>query len=300
MTRDYPGGVSFNVATCQCGWSFRVETKPFGLDQDDAVDAHWREAIAQHDSNLAVVSPPGETAASPQGDVGMAAAADATSDRASAAAAVTGGAPYDAGDVVTIDQLAGSEWLPLPDLDPASIDEREALTILSDFCHKRRDLAPALGDFYRTRGFSYRGETEWSLTGKGWDRLRELVAAQRAVDAAAPAPQLTEPYRAPQPSLFDLARQLDDAPPAEMVDGHLQTRLPVDADELAEQLALIRITAGDGADPEMLRHLVGKGLAHCGASSTSSSGSASRWARRSCSCRCSAWRSHSLRTSPSR
>jgi N6-adenosine-specific RNA methylase IME4 len=268
-TRDYPGGVSFNVATCKCGWSFRVETKPFDLERDTAIDAHWREVISQHDSNLAAVSPSGETAASPQGDVGMVAAADATSDRAGAAAAVTDGAPYDAGDVVTIDQLAGSEWLPLPDLDPASIDEREALTILSDFCHKRRDLAPALGDFYRTRGFSYRGETEWSLTGKGWDRLRELVAAQRAVATAAPTPQLTEPYRSPQPSLFDLARQLDDAPPAEMVDGHLQTRLPVDADELAEQLALIRITAGDGAEPEMLRHLVGKGLAHCGTKTVS-------------------------------
>jgi hypothetical protein len=53
-------------------------------------------------------------------------------------------------------------------------------------------------------------------------------------------------------------------PPAEVVDGLLQTRLPVDADELAEQLALIGIAAGESVEPDMLRHLVGKGLAHCG------------------------------------
>lgn len=249
MTRDYPGGVSFNVATCRCGWSFRVETKPFGLERDDAVDAHWRDVIAQQD----LPEPSGETEA---------AAAEAT-DGASVAAAVadleasSSPAPYDAGDVITIDQLAGSEWLVAEpaSFDPASLGECEALKILSDFCHVRRDIAPALGEFYHPRGYSYLGAVEWSLTGKGWDRLRELQA-----DGVPPAPhlELTEPFRAPQPSLFDVARQLDDAPPAEIVDGALQTRLPVDADELAEQLALLAVDAGGPIDGGMARHLVGK------------------------------------------
>lgn len=247
MTRDYPGGVSFNVATCLCGWSFRVETKPFGLERDDAVDAHWREIIAQHD----LPAPSGEAEA---------AAAEAT-DGASAAAAVEDldRAPYDEGDTIVIDQLAGSDWLAPPPhdapFDPASLDEREALTILSDFCHQRRDISPDLGEFYRARSYSYLGATEWSLTGKGWDRLRELQA-----EATPPGPraELTEPFRAPQMSLFDAARQLEDAPPAEVVDGALQTRLPVDADELAEQLALLAVDAGGPIDGDMVRHLVGK------------------------------------------
>lgn len=245
MTRDYPGGVSFSVATCRCGWSFRVETKPFGLERDDAVDNHRREIIAQHESGLAAELPAGEAGA---------AAAEAT-DGASVAAAVTDGAPYDAGDTIVIDQLAGSEWLAPAPFDPASIGEREALTILSDFCHPRRDIAPDLGEFYRAHGYSYLGATEWSLTGKGWDRLRELQA-----EATPPGPrvELTEPFRAPQMSLFDAARQLEDAPPAEVVDGALQTRLPVDADELAEQLALIAVDAGGSIDGDMARHLVGK------------------------------------------
>lgn len=194
-----------------------------------------------------------------------AAAAEAT-DGASAAAAVADGAPYDAGDVITIDQLAGSEWLAAtgaPEFDPASIGEREALKILSDFCHPRRDLAPVLGEFYQSRGYTCRQGEQWALRGQGWDRLRDLEAAELP---PAPKVDLTEAYRAPQMSLFDAARQLADAPAPEVVDGALQTRLPVDADELAEQLALLEISAGrwDAVEPDMIRHLVGaRGFAHC-------------------------------------
>ncbi|BAR61776.1 hypothetical protein [Bradyrhizobium diazoefficiens] len=226
------------------------------------------------DSDLPV--PSGEQVAAPQGAVDKAAAAEAT-DGASAAAAVAdvlaspsgevqSRAPYDAGDVVTIDQLAGSEWLAateVPEFDPASIGEREALKILSDFCHPRRDLAPVLGAFYLARGYACQQGEQWALRGAGWDRLRELEAAELP---PAPKADLTEPYRAPQMSLFDASRQLDDAPPAEVVDGALQTRLPVDADELAEQLALLEISAGrwDSVEPDMIRHLVGaRGFAHC-------------------------------------
>jgi hypothetical protein len=82
MTRDYPGGVSFNVATCLCGWSFRCETAPFALDRTMR-STRIGARPSQHDSNLAVVSPSGEVTA---------AAADATSDGASAAAAARSGA----------------------------------------------------------------------------------------------------------------------------------------------------------------------------------------------------------------
>ncbi|MHC2666556.1 hypothetical protein ACMA5K_24275 [Bradyrhizobium diazoefficiens] len=208
------------------------------------------------DADSDLPAPSGETEA---------AAAEAT-DGASAAAAVADGAPYDAGDVITIDQLAGSEWLAAteaPELDPASISEREALKILSDFCHSRRDIAPVLGAFYLARGYTCQQGEQWALRGQGWDRLRELEAVELP---PAPTAGLTEPYRAPQMSLFDAARQLDDAPPPEVVDGALQTRLPIDADELAEQLALLEISAGrwDAVEPDMIRHLVGaRGFAHC-------------------------------------
>ncbi|BCA04174.1 methyltransferase-A70 family protein [Bradyrhizobium diazoefficiens] len=244
----------FSVATCQCGWGFRAKTAPVGWQlRDDAVDAHWRDVIAEHD----LPEPSGETEA---------AAAEATSEGASAAAAVADGAPYDAGDVITIDQLAGSEWLApteTPEFDPASIGERDALKILSDFCHPRRDVASVLGAFYQARGYTRQQGEQWALRGAGWDRLRELEAVELP---PAPKADLTEPYRAPQMSLFDASRQLDDAPPADVVDGALQTRLPVDADELAEQLALLEISAGrwDAVEPDMIRHLVGaRGFAHC-------------------------------------
>lgn len=260
MTRDYSQGRSFDVATCQCGWSFRSETKPLSALREDAVDNHWREIIAQHDE--ALPAPSGEHVAPSQDGVDIAAAAEASQGFAAAAVANVEHAPYDSDDVIAIDQLAGSEWLEpnAQDVDPAAIGEREALKILSDFCHPRRDIAAALGEFYHPRGFTYQGVKEWSLTGKGWDRLRELGAAE-----APPATriEMTAP-RAQAVSLFDFGRQVQDAPPAEIVDGALQTRLPFDDDELAEQLALLAIAAGGPAEPQMLRHLVGKGFAHCG------------------------------------
>ncbi|WP_440640256.1 MT-A70 family methyltransferase [Bradyrhizobium sp. PUT101] len=258
MTRDYTADASFVVATCRCGWSFRCVGKPFDLDREAAVDAHWREVIARAEISVddALPEPSGEAEA---------AAAEAT-DGASAAAAVADveGAPYDAADVVTIDQLAGSEWLAPSDLDALELPEHEQLKILSDFCHPRRALCAVLGPHWQAREMAYLASGQWALRGAGWDRLRELEAAE----AAPPLPDavLTEPYCAPQMSFFDVARQIDDAPPAEVVDGALQTRLPVDADELAEQLALLDIAAGrwDAVDSDMIRHLVGgRGFAHC-------------------------------------
>jgi hypothetical protein len=98
----------------------------------------------------------------------------------------------------------------------------------------------------------YQSGGQWQLREAGKARLRALVDAA----AAPPAPvALTEPYRSPQPSLFD-------CPAPEIVDGVLQTRLPVDDDELAEQLALMAVDAGGTIDGEMARHLCGKDYLH--------------------------------------
>lgn len=148
------------------------------------------------------------------------------------------------------------------DLDALELPEREQLKILSDFCHPKRALCDVLGPHWLAREMAYQASGQWALRGKGWDRLRELEAAEAALPA--PKADLTEPYRAPQMSLFDVARQIDDAPPPEVVDVARQTRLPVDDDELAEQLALLAVEAGGAIEPQMLRHLVGKGFAHCG------------------------------------
>lgn len=47
MTRDYVGGATISVATCQCGWSSRVEVGPGTghKEQDDAIFFHWRDVI---------------------------------------------------------------------------------------------------------------------------------------------------------------------------------------------------------------------------------------------------------------
>lgn len=265
MTREYEGDVAFDVATCQCGWSFRCEGAPFELARDHACESHWREVIRGH--GLAEL-PSGEHVVPAQAGDDRAAAADATSERASAAAAVApaasedeGGserAPYDDDDVVTIDQLAGSEWLTASEVYALELSECEQLKILSDFCHPKRDLCNVLGPRWQAREMAYQGSGgQWSLRGAGWDRLRELEADER--HAAAP-PDLTEPYRAPQMSFFDVARQIEDAPAPEVVDGALQTRLPANDVELSWQLALLAVDRGEKIDSELGHHLVGADL----------------------------------------
>ncbi|MCD9819767.1 hypothetical protein [Bradyrhizobium japonicum] len=206
-------------------------------------------------------SPETSFAAGMPSDAGetVTAAANATSDGASVAAAVADviaipddqvvdRAPYDADDVVAIDQLAGSEWLRPVELDALELTELEQLTILSDFCHpKRATMQDVLGASWQAREMAYQSGGQWQLREAGWSRLHALR------DAVAPPPPvaLTEPYRAPQMSLFD-------CPAPEIVDGALQTRLPIDDDELAEQLALIAVDAGGAIDGQMARHLCGK------------------------------------------
>lgn len=274
MTRDYAGEVSFDVATCQCGWSFRCESAPFDLARDWACDAHWREVIESFAAGLP--SDAGET---------VTAAADATENGASPAAAVADvvsaigevgdRAPYDDGDVIQIDQLAGSDYLQSAELDALELEEIEQLRILSDFCHPKRDATQdVLGPHWQAREMAYLSGGQWQLREAGRARLRTLI------DAAAPPArvELTEPYRSPQPSLFD-------CPAPEIVDGVLQTRLPVDDDELAEQLALMAVDAGGTIDGEMGAASMRQGLPACddkGAQDHSDRPRVSRAAGRAC------------------
>lgn len=185
------------------------------------------------------------------------AAADATLEGASPAAAVAdviaspgdvGRAPYDAGDAAVVDQLAASEFLAPAELDALELEELEQLRILSDFCHPKREATQGvLGPIWQAREMAYLSGGQWQLREAGKARLRELIDAAPAPDRV----ELTEPFRAPQMSLFD-------CPAPEIVDGVLQTRLPVDDDELAEQLALLAVDAGGSIDGQMARHLCGK------------------------------------------
>jgi N6-adenosine-specific RNA methylase IME4 len=235
-----------------------AECPECGADVD--LEAHsqdctgsWQQHRQDNESSFAagVPSDAGETEA---------AAADATSDGASAAAAVAetvpdpaGRAPYDAGDASVVDQLAASDFLAPAELDALELEEIDQLRILSDFCHPKRDATQnVLGPIWAAREMAYQSGGQWQLREAGKARLRALVDAA----AAPPAPvALTEPYRSPQPSLFD-------CPAPEIVDGVLQTRLPVDDDELAEQLALMAVDAGGTIDGEMARHLCGKDYLH--------------------------------------
>ncbi|WLB43040.1 hypothetical protein QIH93_21060 [Bradyrhizobium ottawaense] len=182
-------------------------------------------------------------------------AADATSDRASTAAAVAE-PPYNGGDVVIIDQLAGSDWLQSAELDALELSEFEQLSILSDVLHPKRRLQRVLGPVFQRRELAYEAPAgEWGLREAGYARKHELEALE--VD---PPPALTEPFRAPQMSLFDAAVPLLDRPPPQVIDGALQTRLPTDDVELSWQLALLAVDAGQQIDREQVHDLIGEDL----------------------------------------
>jgi hypothetical protein len=215
----------------------------------------------QTESSFAVERMPSDA-----GETTMA-AADATSDsRASAAAAVVDmiaadpndRAPYDAADVIEIDQLAGSDYLQPAELDALELEEIEQLRILSDFCHPKRDATQnVLGPLWQAREMAYQSGGQWQLREAGKARLRELIDA---IAPPAPVAALTEPYRAPQPDLF--ATPIEDCPAPEIVDGALQTRLPVDESELETQAALLSIEAGQDVHWSVFRDLHVRELAH--------------------------------------
>ncbi len=159
---------------------------------------------------------------------------------------------------------------------PVALSELEALKLLSDFCDPRRaELLPQLAADYAERGFAIQqGATgQWMLREAGWSRLRELEAERRAHEQAAtiePHPLdipefLRRTPKAPQikvePQLELALARIDRAPP-EIVDGKLQTRMPLAVEDLAIQAALLAIDAGEIADSELVRHAESEGYLH--------------------------------------
>lgn len=239
---------------CDCQ---HPETTPDGfaaVSVDCPLHGGDERTITTESSFAAGVPSAGETAtaaaASENGASPAAAVADVIADRA----------PYDDADAAVVDELAASEFLASSELDALELEEIEQLRILADFCHpKRAAMQNVLGPIWFAREMAYQSGGQWQLREAGKARLRALIEA-----VAPPAPvgddavrraEMTEPYRAPQMSLFD-------CPAPEIVDGVPQTRLPVDDDELAEQLALLAVDAGGSIDGEMARHLCGKDYLH--------------------------------------
>ncbi len=161
---------------------------------------------------------------------------------------------------------------------PALIElsELDALKLISDFCHpKRAELLPQLGPEYAQRGLAIEQSAtgQWILRDAGWTRLRELEAERRAREPAKAiephpldipqflqrAPKKPAPAIEPQLAL-DLARV--DLEPPEVVDGKLQTRIPLEEDESAIQAALLAVDAGEIADREAFRLAEGRGYLH--------------------------------------
>lgn len=143
------------------------------------------------------------------------------------------------------------------------ISEYDALKALSDFCHPRRaEIAAAVGEEYQARGLAIKQSVsgEFILRESGKARLRELEAAR--VVPVAPVSSI-EISRRPPSTRPQLALDLVVPANPEIVDGCVQTRLPVNETELEELEALRAIAAGAEADGQMVHHLVGKGWAHC-------------------------------------
>jgi N6-adenosine-specific RNA methylase IME4 len=159
---------------------------------------------------------------------------------------------------------------------PIVLCELDALKVFSDFCHpKRAELLSQIGPSYAERGFAIQQSAtgQWMLREAGWSRLRELEAEQRARETAAaiePHPLdipefLRRTPKKPQitvePQLELALARIDRAPP-EIVDGKLQTRMPLAEEDLAIQAALLAIDAGEIADSDWVRHAESEGYLH--------------------------------------
>jgi hypothetical protein len=141
--------------------------------------------------------------------------------------------------------------------------------MISDFCHpKRAKLLPQIAPAYAERWLAIQQSAtgQWMLRDAGWSRLRELEDQRRP---SAPAPDEPHPLDIP-PFLrrvvkgqFEMDLAIRDVVPPEVVDGKLQTRLPLTDLELDEQAALLAIEAGEKISDEMVSHLVGADYAWC-------------------------------------
>ena len=114
--------------------------------------------------------------------------------------------------------------------------EYEALKALSDFCHPRRDeICDAVGDHYAELGFCcvQGGTGKWILRDAGRARLAELEAERPKAEPLPIAER--DPLDLPDFLLRkrpQLELGLVVPPKVDVIDDHVQTRLPVDALEL--------------------------------------------------------------------
>jgi N6-adenosine-specific RNA methylase IME4 len=169
---------------------------------------------------------------------------------------------------VTAVAPAGRPGSEIPNV-PIELSEFDALKMISDFCHpKRAQLLPQIAPAYAERGLAILQSAtgEWMLRDAGWSRLRELEDQHRS---RAPAPDEPHPLDIP-PFLrrvvkgqFEMDLATHDPVPPEVVDGKLQTRLPLTELELDEQAALLAIEVGEKISDEMVSHLVGADYAWC-------------------------------------
>ena len=156
------------------------------------------------------------------------------------------------------------------------MSELDALKLISDFCHpKRAELLPLLGPEYAQRGLAIEQSAtgQWILRDAGWTRLRELEAERKAVEPA----KAIEPHpldipeflrRAPRKQAVKVEPQLElalariDRAPPEIVDGVIQTRMPLRVDEPPMIAVLRAVDAGEIADRELVRHAESEGYLH--------------------------------------
>jgi hypothetical protein len=142
--------------------------------------------------------------------------------------------------------------------------------MISDFCHpKRAELLPQIAPSYAERGLAIQQSAtgQWMLRDAGWTRLRALEAERNAREPAPaidPHPLDIPPFlRRTVKGQFEMDLAICDPVPPEVVDGKLQTRLPLSDQELEEQAALLEIELGKKISDEMVRHLVGADYAWC-------------------------------------
>ncbi|MDE2469121.1 MAG: hypothetical protein KGL35_10370, partial [Bradyrhizobium sp.] len=152
---------------------------------------------------------------------------------------------------------------------PLEISEYEALKAIGDFCHPRRaEICTAVGADYAAKGFAViqGGTNQWILREAGRARLNELEAERRASAPPAPAKVERDPLEIPAFLLRkrpQLELGLVVPPKVDVIDDHVQTRLPVNDVEISEAIAMRAIEAGEEIDSEIARHLIGKFWLHC-------------------------------------
>ncbi len=130
---------------------------------------------------------------------------------------------------------------------PIELSELDALKLISDFCHpKRAELLPRLGPEYAQRGLAIEQSAtgQWILRDAGWTRLRELEAERksranrrkrssriRSTFRSFCAARRKSRRRRSSRSSRSISHSRVDLEPPEVVDGKLQTRIPLEEDE---------------------------------------------------------------------